>query len=172
MKTNDQSLAIHRPGGARDPAAPVDDELGSVVWTDARLLGYGPMDDTHQDFYRVAFDLLRADDATLLGAIAAVEAHVLDHFGQEQRWMEEGGFPPGQAQCHVEEHEAVLASVREVRCGIEAGRLSVAVARSLAEHLFLWFPGHADHMDSALAAWITRQRHGGAPVVLRRPSKK
>jgi len=157
----------HRlPGGARDPYAPVDDELGSVLWSDARLLGFGPMDETHQDFYRVAFDLLRADEAELPAAIAAVEAHAIDHFGQERRWMEETRFPS--TDCHVEEHDAVLASLREVREGIAQGRLGSAVARSLAEHLFHWFPGHADHMDSALAAWMTQQRHGGAPVVLRR----
>jgi hypothetical protein len=34
--------------------------------------------------------------------------------------------------------------------------------------LFEWFPGHADYLDSALAAWMTKQTMGGKPVVFRR----
>jgi hypothetical protein len=29
-------------------------------------------------------------------------------------------------------------------------------------------PGHADYLDSALAAWMSKQIDGGKPVVLRR----
>jgi hypothetical protein len=34
--------------------------------------------------------------------------------------------------------------------------------------LIQWFPSHADHLDSALAHWISKLRTGGRPVVLRR----
>jgi hemerythrin len=44
----------------------------------------------------------------------------------------------------------------------------VATARRFAEELTRWFPGHADYLDSALAAWMVKRRHGGKPVVLRR----
>jgi hypothetical protein len=40
-----------------------------------------------------------------------------------------------------------------------------------AGYLFEWFPGHADYLDSALAAWMTKRRFGGKPVVLRRSVK-
>jgi hemerythrin len=58
--------------------------------------------------------------------------------------------------------------VREVREGLAAGRLDVAVVQDLAQHLFMWFPGHADYLDSALAAWMSKRQYGGQPVVLRR----
>jgi len=31
-----------------------------------------------------------------------------------------------------------------------------------------WFPGHATHLDSALAQWMFKREHGGKPVVFRR----
>ncbi len=35
-----------------------------------------------------------------------------------------------------------------------------------ALNLFQWFPGHADYLDSALVAWISKKTLGGKPVVL------
>ena len=80
--------------------------------------------------------------------------------------MRETGFPA--RDCHADEHAAVLASVREVRAEVEAGRAGAALLHRLAEQLFAWFPGHADYLDSALAAWMSKRVLGGQPVVLRR----
>lgn len=142
---------------------PADD--GGLLWSDARRLGYAPMDHTHEAFFAAAWRLLTADEATARAAIEGFESHAVEHFGQEERWMADAGFPA--AQCHVDEHAAVLASVREVRDALAAGKAGPALLHRLAEHLFAWFPGHADYMDSALAAWMSRREYGGAPVVLR-----
>ena len=45
---------------------------------------------------------------------------------------------------------------------------NVALCRDLTEALVDWFPGHATHLDSALAHWLSKQRFGGKPVVIRR----
>ncbi|MBS0341620.1 MAG: hemerythrin family protein [Proteobacteria bacterium] len=150
-----------------DPEAPVSAGVSaSFVWSDARLLGYGPMDETHREFYQVAFDLLTCSGATAAMALEAFETHAVEHFGEEEEWMRSTAFPA--RDCHVEEHAAVLASVREVRAGVEAGSMSVETVHDLGMHLFDWFPGHADYLDSALAAWMTKRIMGGQPVVLRR----
>ena len=124
------------------------------------------MDRTHEAFYRVAFDLPTADAATAAQAIAAFEAHAVEHFELEERWMRETEFPA--RDCHAEDHAAVLASVREVRDALAEQRAGAELLHRLAEQLFAWFPGHADYLDSALAAWISRPTLGGQPVVLRR----
>lgn len=80
--------------------------------------------------------------------------------------MRSTGFPP--RDCHVEEHAAVLASTREVRGLLQAGSRGVDLAHDFALYLFTWFPGHADYLDSALAAWMSKRAYGGKPVVLRR----
>lgn len=141
----------------------------SLVWSDARVLGFTPMDTTHEEFFRTAFDLLTCSEADMRGALAAFEQHAVEHFSQEEEWMRSTEFPP--KDCHVDEHAAVLASVREVKTGVLNGSLGLDSVHDLAQHLFQWFPGHADYMDSALAAWMTRRTMGGKPIVLRRSLK-
>lgn len=136
----------------------------TLAWHDGLLLGYGPMDGVHQEFVQCVSALQQAADADLPAALDALEAHVLAHFGQEDRWMEETEFPA--RECHVNEHAAVLESVRGVRQRLAQGES--AVCRRLALELARWFPGHADYLDSALAHWMCKQRLGGKPVVVRR----
>ena len=133
-------------------------------WSDGFLLGYPPIDDTHREFVEVVASMLRARDAELADAIAAFERHAEAHFGQEAGWMEGTGFPA--MQCHVDEHDAVMRSVRRVRERVAAG--DIAIGRRLAMELVRWFPAHADYMDSALAQWMVKKRFGGVPVVLKR----
>jgi hemerythrin-like metal-binding protein len=137
-----------------------------MVWSDARLLGFTPMDDVHKEFYDVTLGLLTCSDATALNAIIEFEKHAISHFDQEDEWMRSTNFPP--RDCHIDEHAAVLKSVREVKDAVEQGQVDAQAVHQLGLHLFSWFPGHADYLDSALAAWMTKQAMGGKPVVFRR----
>jgi hemerythrin len=136
-----------------------------MAWHDGYLLGYAAMDATHREFVTCVAALQCADDETLLERLAAFERHALAHFAEEAEWMTTTAFPA--KDCHIDEHTAVLASVREVRQILEQGGRR-AVARELAQALADWFPGHADYMDAALSHWLSQRTHGGAPVVLRR----
>ena len=82
--------------------------------------------------------------------------------------MDLDGFPA--RDCHVDEHDKVLASVRDVQQLLAEG--DTEVVRELAVALQDWFPGHADYMDSALALWMVKRAHGGAPLVFRRGMSK
>ncbi|HEX5805153.1 MAG TPA: hemerythrin domain-containing protein [Macromonas sp.] len=135
-----------------------------LPWTDAFLLGFEPMDETHQEFVDIVNALLTCPDGAVLDNLKRFEQHAVAHFQQELDWMQSTEFPS--TDCHDNEHMAVLKSVREVLPLVEAG--NVEVARSLAQALADWFPGHADYLDSALALWMVKRRTGGAPVVIRR----
>lgn len=137
------------------------------TWTDQFLLGYGPMDATHREFVDLVGALLAAPDAELAHHLNAFADHAESHFGEEREWMLATTFPA--AQCHIDEHEAVLKSVHEVRA-LLAGGGHADTCRVLARELSRWFPGHADYMDAALAQWMAKRRLGGIPVVLRRGS--
>jgi hemerythrin len=67
--------------------------------------------------------------------------------------------------CHIEEHEQVLRSLDEVRTALNQGRPEVV--RAFGRALAAWFPEHARVMDLGLARWLTQQRLGGAPVLIR-----
>lgn len=135
-----------------------------LTWSDALLLGYGPMDTRHEEFVEVVAALQAATPHDLPARLSAVAEHLQAHFDEEERWMTETGFPA--RDCHADEHAAVLESVRQVQALLERGDGSEC--HRLAAELARWFPGHADYMDAALAHWMCKRRLGGKPVVLRR----
>ena len=136
----------------------------TLVWGDHLLMGHGPMDELHEEFVELIALLQTAEDSELPSLLQAMESHLQHHFAEEDQWMLSTGFPP--RDCHIDEHAAVLKSVAEVRVKLAEG--NIALCRDLTKALVDWFPGHATHLDSALAHWLSKQRFGGKPVVIRR----
>ena len=136
----------------------------TLEWTDDFALGLAPMDATHREFVHCVDTLLRSEDAQLRAALEAFAEHAEQHFAQENRWMADSAYE--NARCHVDEHHAVLASVREV-LALPAERF-METGRRLARELARWFPGHTEVMDQGLALHLAKQRFGGAPIKLQR----
>ena len=113
---------------------------------------------------RAAAAKIKVDYEQLPELLDAMQAHLQSHFDQENQWMTETAFPP--RDCHIDEHSAVLKSVGEVKALLGMG--NARVCRDLVTALADWFPGHATHLDSALAHWMCKRSLGGKPVVLRR----
>lgn len=133
-------------------------------WDDRYLLGHEGMDDTHREFVTLVDAMLTAEDQEFPAALDAFADHAERHFDEENRLMSLRGFPA--RGCHMDEHDQVLASVREVQPLVASG--DIDIGRELARALMDWFPGHAGYMDSALATWLVKKTHNGAPLVLRR----
>lgn len=139
-------------------------ETTDFTWDDAYLLGHPAMDDTHRAFVECVNALLTAPDEALPAALEAFGRHAEAHFAQEDEWMRSTDFPP--KDCHLDEHAKVLASFHEVSALLADGHYEVV--RDFARALVEWFPGHADYLDSALAAWMVKRSHDGRPLVFRR----
>jgi len=137
-------------------------------WSDTFDLGYQPMDSTHREFVDIVNVLIHCPDEEFLAAMDKFKIHALSHFGQEDQWMTETEFPAG--DCHIGEHDAVMASFEEVYALAKNG--DTKTGRGFAKELQNWFPGHADYLDSALAHWMFKRTHGGKPVVIRRTIKE
>ena len=133
-------------------------------WDDSLLLGEPQMDRVHQEFADLVVRMQQAPDDELAPLLDAFATHTRAHFEMENQWMTETAFPP--RECHIDEHAAVMKSVDEVRALVAQG--NTAICRSLIAELVLWFPSHAQHLDSALAHWMSKLRTGGKPVVIRR----
>lgn len=134
-------------------------------WSEHFVLGHHVIDATHREFVELVNAILVAAEEELDARLADFRAHAERHFGDEDRWMVDADMP--NRQCHLDEHKAVLASVVEVQ-GLDEGERKRYIIRDLARELARWFPGHAEQMDLAVAKWLTQQKLGGAPVVLRR----
>ncbi|MCY1273251.1 Bacteriohemerythrin [compost metagenome] len=145
---------------------PTADECLELAWTDAMLVGHGPIDAEHQEFVEVVNALANCSADTAAACLQDLEAHVHSHFAVEKAWMEKTDFPA--ADCHIDEHERVIDAVQKVNAKLLLGELGLQDLRRLAKALADWFPAHAAYMDSALSAWVNKKTYGGAPVVLRR----
>jgi hemerythrin-like metal-binding protein len=139
--------------------------------SNVKQLGYAPMDRIHSEFDELLVRAHSCSGNAWLDLLRRIDAHLHSHFEAENQWMEQTSFPP--RDCHIEEHAAVLKSSTEVLALAETGNFDVAP--SFVAELARWFPGHADYLDSALAAWMCKRQYGGKPVVLHRkresPSK-
>ncbi len=118
---------------------------------DSRLeKGIEPMDQAHQEFVQLVDGLLKADDTELVERLQALVDHTHEHFAQENRWMDETGFPP--VMIHKGEHERVLGVMEQVLEKAREG--DPGPARQLIEQLPAWFDQHAMSMDQALAMFM------------------
>jgi hemerythrin len=135
------------------------------AWSDRFKSGLAAMDTTHQEFVALVCSLARVGPADVDARLDRLARHCSEHFAQERLLMERHAFPA--AECHIAEHDAVLASISEVQALPDAAHRTATTQR-LARALAEWFEGHLDYLDSALAHWVVRHTHGGTPIVLRR----
>jgi hemerythrin len=132
----------------------------TMIWLDEFKLGNPAIDETHREFIQVVNALLASDALNFDIRLEAFAVHAKHHFDEEDRMMAESGYT--NAKCHVDEHRAVLDSVRDVRALPDERRF--VVGTQLAQELARWFPGHLDAMDRGLADWLVRHHTGGAPL--------
>ena len=108
-------------------------------------------------------EALLADSNSTAEAITAQLAQLLDHcrehFGREERQMEQFHFPP--YPVHKGEHERVLAQMAAVVSQWQAAQDRGAL-KEYVEALPHWFIGHAATMDSVTASYVVRMG-GPAP---------
>ena len=138
-------------------------------WRNDFALGHPDIDAMHHEFTEVLNRLLQSSDQELAQTLDAFLDHARRHFDQEARQMRDTRYSG--ASCHLEEHEAVLASGEQVRALLAAGNPSEA--RRYAAELARWFPKHSDEMDRSLSHWLlTRREDGRHPIKLvRKPAQ-
>lgn len=121
--------------------------MSRLEWSEALSLSMPVMDQTHVEFVDLLSQVQEAQDTELLTRWQALIDHTEAHFAQEDRWMLATGFAPG--SCHLTQHAVVLKVLKE---GLEAGRQGqLEPIRQMAHELTIWFPHHAQTMDSGLA---------------------
>ena len=121
-----------------------------IDWNDQFELGVARMDAAHHEFINLLNHLNAASREELPALFATLVEQTERHFGDEDRWMQESGFPL--TSLHRDEHERVLAILHDTLQQLEAG--DMASGRLLVKEMLAWFEQHAASMDSALARHI------------------
>lgn len=140
-----------------------------LAWTDDLVNHLPQMDQTHREF----IDHLDRVDAArqggldeLLAAFDAMLAHTVEHFEQEDRWMQDTGFAP--ENCHNLQHRQVLALLREIRRQVAEDGKRELVGQLLPE-LVQWFSNHAQAADAGLAFHISQVGYDTRTGAIREP---
>ncbi len=121
--------------------------MPTMEWTEGLELGVEAMDTTHREFVVLQNGLVDAADSEFLELLDKFLDHTVEHFEQENRWMEQVGFPA--IDCHKGEHDRVVNVIRMVKEA--AGKGDMAIGRRLVDELKPWFENHAATMDAMLA---------------------
>ncbi len=139
-------------------------DLDSFMRRHEHLTGDLGMDTLHEEFHVLLQTLRAASSEQAADALLALITHTRDHFAHEDTQMIEGGYPI--RDCHIQEHAEVLASLVEVHERLCQGdhRALPRLVHALED----WFPGHVQHLDSALDQWLVQRRHKAQPIMLRR----
>jgi hemerythrin-like metal-binding protein len=126
--------------------------MSALVWTESLRVNQPRMDRTHQEFVELLAQvqglLPQGDTDAANAAFERLLQHTVDHFAQEDRWMQATGFSPD--NCHSRQHAMVLQAMRDVlRLAREGQPQPLGL---IAGELAQWFPMHAQMMDAGLAA--------------------
>ncbi|MGE0096897.1 MAG: bacteriohemerythrin [Hydrogenophaga sp.] len=118
-----------------------------LAWTPELATGDARMDETHEAFVALLNQLMSVSPEAQMPLYLQVIDHTVDHFAQEERWMQATGFAPD--NCHALQHASILETMQAVRTHTEQG--DTTLIGRLAEALAEWFPQHAATMDAGLA---------------------
>lgn len=128
--------------------------LDRFEWNDRLQLGVNAMDDEHKILIGKINDLIAAleaqyvkkDKTLLLNAFDAMAEYTIEHFQDEERFMQSFNYP--QFESHKKIHEKLLAQVGEYREQVAQDRLDDKI---LVNFLRNWLVSHIMGVDMQYA---------------------
>lgn len=126
----------------------------ALPWSDALEVGLAIMDDAHREFVALLAQARASDDEALAEAWQDLIDHTEAHFADEDGWMRATRY--AFANSHSMQHRMILQVMRNGASRAVAG--DITPIRLMTRELTMWFPQHAQTMDTALAAHLKRVR--------------
>lgn len=129
-----------------------------LEWDESLTVGHPLIDAQHRQLFDLIVELDRSPELHLEGdrayaLLGTLSDYVKNHFSDEERWMQEVGYPD--LEAHREEHaqfvDRNLDNARELLCH---GSMSKA---DLVHHLTQWLLTHIKGSDHRIADWVAAQ---------------
>lgn len=139
---------------------PAIEKFPIAPWDEASLVQWPAMDEHHLHLVNLLEKVPQTADEALMPLWATILHATVEHFGDEDRWMQESDFPA--QHCHMGQHALVLDMLREVEARGHGGDLEIV--RHMAHELSNWLPQHIDMMDAGLALHLQRLQTGMEPL--------
>jgi hemerythrin len=131
-----------------------------LQWTQALSVGIPEIDEQHQELFRrvdsVLVALLQGDASEVARLLAFLDEYVVVHFGAEERFMLENGYPGYGA--HKAEHDGFVEDLRELDREREARGITPALVARVSHAVSDWLRGHIQVTDKALGRFMLRVR--------------
>lgn len=131
-----------------------------IAWTEDLALGVEELDAQHRALYAHVDQFLEAMGAgrspDLASLLEFLDAYSRDHFGAEERFMREGGYP--EAERHAELHRAFTAGLRGLAEAHRVRGATASLAVDLCAWLTDWLREHLRGADAELGRWIRARR--------------
>lgn len=129
-------------------------DYGRLVWSDDLVLGVSSIDEQHREWIALvqAFEHAVTEGRPaeeMRSTLAAAVAYTESHFADEQKVMEEAGYPF--LDDHIGQHQLAWDRVHAFASGEVADE---EMRRSLAEFLPQWLMLHINTADRQFARWL------------------
>ena len=122
--------------------------MALIQWDDSLSVGIAEIDGQHQklvNMINALNDAMRdGKGKEVLGKLVnALAAYATTHFGMEERYFDQFGYPD--ADAHKAEHRAFVQKVGDFKDGFEQGKLGLSV--QIMTFLSDWLRSHIKQTD-------------------------
>lgn len=142
-----------------------------LTWTSDLSVGVVEIDDQHKELFDRINRLFaaletRAAEAELRSLFLFLETYVHEHFGNEERYMDDFALHGyASAAHHKSEHHAFIRDLREFKADLEAAEPSEQFIGEFNKWMRNWWLLHIQHVDQGLGAFLQT----ALPMLSRRP---
>ncbi len=131
----------------------------AIAWTPALSIGIQEIDDQHQElFYRAAklLEGIVGDDREEVGRLLDfLGEYVVKHFGTEERWMVESGYPDYAA--HKGEHDRFMQDYLRMQVEYEHKGPTALMGMRVNNWVGAWLRDHISRTDMDLGRYLAKK---------------
>jgi hemerythrin len=130
-----------------------------IPWTPALAIGIQEIDQQHQElFYRLGklIDGIVGIDRAQVGKLVKfLGDYVVHHFGTEERWMIQSGFPGYEA--HKAEHDAFIQEYLHMQVEYEQKGPTALMGMRVNNWIAAWLKTHISVTDMELGRYLAKK---------------
>jgi len=127
-----------------------------IPWTESLAVGIPEIDQQHQELFLRLERLLRGivggDRAEVGRLLEFLGDYVVNHFGAEERWMIQSGYPD--YSRHKAEHDRFLHDYLSMQVEFEQKGPTVLMGMRVNNWVADWLRQHIVGVDVALGRWL------------------
>ena len=134
-----------------------DSSSAKIHWIPAMSVGVEVIDYQHKELFCFVNDLIDLlgkgkDTESFIKAFEFLEGYVIDHFGEEERFMEIFSFPG--TKEHKEQHEMFKKTLVNMKERYTEFGATGPFLKILQSQLAAWIMTHVKHVDKMLGEYL------------------